>query len=577
MRKRHVEIGALAILGLLIGAGCDETRFNRIETQKDTFVQDGTQVVEQFVQDGTAKVDTYAQTGFHQVDAFVQKAAAEVDILWVVDNSASMAQEQTNLANNFTSFISYIDTSLIDYHIGVIATDMDAAAYQGKLVGTTKVINRQTPNAEQVFSTNVRVGTTGGGFEMGLLAAHDALSEPLLSGANAGFLRDGASLAVIFVSDEDDHSYGGVTYYKRFFTTLKEVGNERRVIMAAIVGESPDGCSGANGAAVAGDRYLELVQGLGGSSASICAADFSVTLSQLGLTVAGLGRKFILSQTPDPSSVVVRVRAQGEQDWTEITESPTTGWRLDLGENAIYFDGSYVPPPEADIEVEYSNSQYEFPMSGRGDPETLVVTVDPDGDGPAAPATQTESTDYVYDAATNTIRFLDGHVPPLGATVEISYASLRRSFVLGTTVENPETLRVDVDQKDGSGYRQVLPGGGSGWLFDVASNAILFQGNYVPPLTSDIRVAFSNLRWLFPLTREPVAGTLTVTLDTDGDTGPIVAVEILPDDPAGAPGYVYYGTSEPAPYTNSISFEKLEWPPLGAVVTAVYRPGATTP
>ncbi|HOX43891.1 MAG TPA: hypothetical protein PK668_09835 [Myxococcota bacterium] len=575
---RHMNVRALAVLGLLlgVGAGCDETRFNRIETQKDTFLQDGTQVVEQFIQDGTAKVDTYAQTGFHQVDAFVQKAAAEVDILWVVDNSPSMLQEQQNLGDNFTAFIGYIDTSLIDYHIGVIAMDMEDPTHQGKLVGTTKVITRQTPGAAAVFEDNINVGTTGGGFEMGILAAHDALSEPLLSGANAGFLRDTASLAVIFVSDEDDHSYGGVTYYKRFFTTLKDVGNERRVIMAAIVGENPDGCSGAAGEAAPGARYLELVQALGGSSASICAADFSVTLSQLGLTVAGLGRKFVLSQAPDPSSIVVRVRAAGAQDWVEITESPATGWRLDQGENAIYFDGSYVPPPEADIEVEYSNSQYEFPMSGRGDPETLVVTVDADGDGPGLPVTQTESTDYVYDAASNTIRFLDGHVPPLGATVEISYASLRRSFALGQEVENPETLRVDVDLKDGNGYRQVLRDEATGWLFDSAGNAVLFQGNFVPPLGSDIRVSFSNLRWLFPLTRVPVSGTLVVTLDNDGD-GPLEVIEVPVDDPAGAPGYIYYGTTEPAPYTNSISFEKLEWPPLGAVVTAVYRPSAIAP
>jgi len=573
--------GSLVWLGLLVGAlaGCDDTTFIGIESQIDEFVQDGTQVTEEFVQDGTSKVDTFAQSGFHQVDAFEQKAAAEVDILWVVDNSASMLQEQNNLANNFTSFIGYIDSSLIDYHIGVIAMDMADPVHQGKLVGATKVITRQTPDAAGVFSTNVRVGTSGGGFEMGILASHDALSEPLVSGANAGFLRPGASLAVIFVSDEDDHSYGGVTYYTRFFTTLKEVGNERRVIMAAIVGPEPDGCSGANGAASFGERYHQLVQNLGGSSASICAADFSVTLSQLGLTVAGLGRKFVLSQTPDPATVVVRVRAPGEQDWTEIVESPTEGWRLDLGENAVYFDGSYVPPPEADIEVEYSNTQYEFPMSGRGDPETLRVTVDPDGDGPDAPVEQTESTDYVYDAASNTIRFLDGHVPPLGATVEISYASLRRSFALGSAVENPETLTVmvDMDPNDAVGFQTVFRDPVNGFMFDSASSTILFNGNFVPPLAAVIQVQFSNLRWLFPLTRAPVAGSLAVTLDRDGDLGPLDAEVVLADDPAGAPGYVYYGTAEPAPYTNSISFEKLEWPPLGAVVTAVYRPASGTP
>src|SRR5436190_9445596 len=41
-----------------------------------------------------------------QIDELKQKPAALVDILWVVDNSASMVEEQQALASNFKEFIS---------------------------------------------------------------------------------------------------------------------------------------------------------------------------------------------------------------------------------------------------------------------------------------------------------------------------------------------------------------------------------------------------------------------------------------------------------------------------------------
>ena len=218
LRFRFGPGAACAVLmALAVCSGCEETRFTEIKTQVDTFVQEGEEVTDYFTQTGTMQVDAFEQTGFHQVDTFTQKAAGQVDILWVVDNSWSMGEEQTNLANNFASFMTYIDQSLIDYQIGVISTDMEDLAHSGRLQGSPKIITRATPNPQAAFAANVQVGTDGGGNEMGLLAAHDALTEPLASTDNAGFHRPEASMAIIFVSDEDDKSYGGIDFYIRFF------------------------------------------------------------------------------------------------------------------------------------------------------------------------------------------------------------------------------------------------------------------------------------------------------------------------------------------------------------------------
>ena len=64
--------------------------------------------------------------------------ARQIDILFVVDNSGSMVDEQLNLVNNFEqAFLFYLkalhDQEVIDdYHIAVITTDNDSVEHAGK-------------------------------------------------------------------------------------------------------------------------------------------------------------------------------------------------------------------------------------------------------------------------------------------------------------------------------------------------------------------------------------------------------------------------------------------------------------
>ena len=59
-----------------------------------------------------------------QTDVFQQPDNPMADILFVVDNSGSMEDNQTNLANNFTSFIQAATDWNADYQIGVTTTDV---------------------------------------------------------------------------------------------------------------------------------------------------------------------------------------------------------------------------------------------------------------------------------------------------------------------------------------------------------------------------------------------------------------------------------------------------------------------
>jgi hypothetical protein len=343
-------------VAMVAAPGCEETRFHTVLKHYDLFFPEGSL----------------------QVDSFEQKAAAQIDILWVIDNSGTMVDEQNNLADNFNSFISIIEESEVDYQIGVVSTDMELAGHQGELQGSPKIIV-PGQNAASQFANNVRVGIGGAGNEQGLLAAYTALTEPLISGANAGFLRSGGALAIIFVSDENDHSFGKIEFYQRIFEQLKDIGNENRVIAAAIVGDQPDGCENPQtGSAQAGTRYHQLVQVVGGSIGSICSDNFSVTLNQLGLTVAGLSRKFTLSdENPEETSITVKVNGLEKQ------KDFQNGWTFENGN--IFFQGSYVPPPGAAIDVSYLHPQREFIL-------TQIPEYNPDSPGSAITVT-------VYPAA----------------------------------------------------------------------------------------------------------------------------------------------------------------------------------
>lgn len=278
-----------------------------------------------------------------QTDVFQQLSDNKVDILWVVDNSGSMSEEQNALATNFNSFVQFANTLSADYQIGIVTTDVMAMNQAGRLVGSTKIITPSTPNASQVFSNNASVGTNGSGDEQGLLAAKLALSPPVRDAENAGFLRDDARLAIIMVSDEEDASPGPTDLYKDFFRNVKDWANPQLVSVSAIAGDVPNGCA----TAVSGARYYDVVQALNGQFESVCSASWINLLQNIGLDVFALRTSWSLSRPADPATISVRVNGN------PVPQNGTNGWTFDVLTNVVTFHGTAVPPPGAQIEIQY--------------------------------------------------------------------------------------------------------------------------------------------------------------------------------------------------------------------------------
>jgi hypothetical protein len=303
-------------------------------------------------------------------DLFVQSADA-IDILFVVDNSASMLEEQNALQSNFWYFIQHLTGTGVDYHIGItVLDDWTTQPEIGALFGSTLYIDPDTEDPVGAFAANMTMGVDGmGSCEVGLEASYRALTEPLASGTNVGFYRDDARLTVVVVSDEPDGSTTGQcpdaiawTEYVPWITTLKGVEGPERIHFAAIVGDVPDGCYDSWGQAEPGRGYQEVAEALGPDHStffSICESDWSPVMSDLGVQAASAELSFPLSSWPDPATLQAHVDPDGDGATAEFpiypdpTYSQPYAYVYVAETNSLDFSAETRPPVGAVLRVTY--------------------------------------------------------------------------------------------------------------------------------------------------------------------------------------------------------------------------------
>lgn len=255
----------------------------------------------------------------------------------------------------------------------VVGRSADAAANGGidvdvetgedfTLSNAVRYLTPDTEDIEVQFGEMVAVGVSGSGIEMGLEAAKLALSEPLLSGDNAGFLREDANLSIIFVSDEEDSSPDPAVDYLRFWSELKGEAAYRDhgiVNVSGVVGkdeppyEGMASCESDNGAATYGSRYVDLVVRTEGELESICDEDFSPIAADLGLLASGLELVFELSQAADPRDLHAALYADRSEESFIRDLERDVDYTFDAEHNAIVFDAAHIPPAETYIVVDY--------------------------------------------------------------------------------------------------------------------------------------------------------------------------------------------------------------------------------
>ncbi len=211
-----------------------------------------------------------------------------VDILFVIDNSASMATYQTALAEAFPGFVDAIFSNLpagVDVHVGLVTTDFfcngeDCACpdstigcqsaadletiemyytpptegsngingsqgrlfeYEGQSYFQTSTDADPEPLKNWFTAAATAAGELGCSFEMPVAAA-SYVAHPANAAANGDFLRDeDAVLLLFFLTDEPDKSPEAMSFYTQSLLDAKSgCGGEECILTAGLV----PGCIG---------------------------------------------------------------------------------------------------------------------------------------------------------------------------------------------------------------------------------------------------------------------------------------------------------------------------------------------
>jgi hypothetical protein len=289
-----------------------------------------------FVDGATVDGDSQSVT-----ETFTQAPLPGLDVLFVVDSTGSMAEEQSGLGSAVGAFIAAVDDLGARYQIGVISMDLDDG---GALLGLPWILTSEDPDVVAHLVANLEVGTASPPPSQGLDAVALALAD--VAGVNVGFRRDSASLHVVFVSDGDDASGDvlGSDPVAAFLGLLAaEASRTGHVARAsALVGDIPSGCRGSGGTALPGDRYAEVALASGGQVASICADDFTAIAESIGAVSVEWQVSFPLQADPVEGSVTVAVDGVRQSG----------GWVVDHAAPALVF--AIAPPPDSAVSVSYT-------------------------------------------------------------------------------------------------------------------------------------------------------------------------------------------------------------------------------
>lgn len=367
--------------------------------------------------------------GTPQLENFSQGEWGALDLLVVVDNSASMREEQQNLATKLQPLLSKVETS--DWQIKVVTTDQ-ADGCDGALIKKGDV------DAAQRFEQAVlQAGVRGDGTERGIAQAVLGLQCP-----QQPWVRQDSTIAVLVLTDEDnchignfdDGNYGcqgepgrAGEHLTDYLSTIRTIGKDARVYgLLWHPTATQDQCTTALNR---GHEYAKVIEATQGKFGSICEADYTATLEAISADVAqAIDYEFELKDNPDDGSLEVLVDGQPWSKFevvgkvVKFTEVPPLGSKVEVG---------YRYGREGDLRTEF---ELEKPAV-EGSIKVLV-------DGEELPADQIS-----YDAEAGVVRLEEA--PSERAKVDIQYqerVELNDSYDIGKGFD-PATVQVWVNDQ----------------------------------------------------------------------------------------------------------------------------------
>lgn len=283
-----------------------------------------------------------------ECDAFAVESLPIADIVWLIDTSGSMSDDQALIASTATEFFTKLKGSSLDFRIGVMRGGCTNSAVA--LTGGKYTIDGPTFSAQVKAPT----GPTGCENEAPITAGKN-LHEGVLSktqvtapGDMTAGLRPGAKLIYVFVTDEEERNLQATDVDSRSLTQAQVEAHAGFAPLLAYYKQHNISAFGM--IALAPDCTLKaepswaakaMVEKTGGASWPICKTDKAVLTAALNaLITAAQGAASTFKLTRVPISSTLKLAVEGQL----VPRSSSDGFDYDGPNNAIIFNAGAGSP-----------------------------------------------------------------------------------------------------------------------------------------------------------------------------------------------------------------------------------------
>lgn len=273
-----------------------EGDYSFVVTAKDSLGNETSATVEWSVVSTTKKLNQYITVNDYK----------KVDILINIDNSGSMEYEQKNMAQRVSRFIEILRG--LDYQIAVTTTDpRDVTLGDGRLIplyGTNGeyILNSSVPEdvAQYRLGMTLQRPETGGASEQAIFTSTRVIERSLSgSSAHRSFIRDGAQLAVVVISDEDESASEAKNNPENLTKLIHDsFGGQKTFTWHSIITRPGDTQCKSTYGATYGQRYADFSTLTGGLIGSVCEADYGNQVSDIANGIRNMLKTLTLQCKP---------------------------------------------------------------------------------------------------------------------------------------------------------------------------------------------------------------------------------------------------------------------------------------
>ncbi|MBU1345312.1 MAG: hypothetical protein KKD66_27185 [Proteobacteria bacterium] len=273
------------------------------------------------------------------------------DIIWIIDESGSMSEEQQSVAANAVNFFNRAIAYGLDFRMGITDVHLGNNGILCTAQGQSNDFFLTPTNLSQFQACALEPWgslTYEGGTEHGITQGYNAILNHLPRANLPNRIRPEAQLVLIYVSDEPAQEVQTSCGYsppwdpaciqteiQPTLNLLQGISNpEGQGTAHAIVGPPPSGCSTAE----VGGGYVEIASATGGQIAAVCQSDLGSTLQIIIEDIVANSSPVVLHHYP------ISVSVAASKDGLALERSRLDGFDYRSSANTIVFVNQAFDP-----------------------------------------------------------------------------------------------------------------------------------------------------------------------------------------------------------------------------------------